>query len=156
MILPFSLEVVPVLWVFWAWAALTVAYFVYGTAKHRHAEPASASPFISERSAQTRRNEISRQRFGPRGWAHMLLANGIGGLLLHLADTGLLWAGAFFAVAGLWLIYDHVATPIALKDIGPGMIEPLDRGYYAVGVAVWVYALACILFPDGKLLSILP
>ena len=156
MTLPFTLEVVPVMWVFWAWAAASIAYFVHGATLRGVPQPASASPFISERSAQVRREEISRQRFGPRGWAHMLFANGIGGLLLYFASAGSLWSAALFAVAGLWLIYDHVATPIALKDIGPGLVQPLDRTYYAIGVAVWVYALACILFPDGRLLSVLP
>ena len=31
----------------------------------RRAEPASVSPFISERSSQARRNEFSRQRLAP-------------------------------------------------------------------------------------------
>lgn len=144
------------MWVYWAWAALCIAYFLHGASTRRIAEPVSVSPFISERSAQARRGEISRQRFGLRGWTHMLFANGIGGVLLYLANAGSLWAAVFFAVAGLWLIYDHVATPIALKDIGPGLVETPDRAYYATGVAVWAYALACILFPDGKLLSLLP
>ena len=156
MTLPFNVEIVPVMWVYWAWAAFSIAYFLHGASTRRVAEPVSVSPFISERSAQARRGEISRQRFGPRGWTHMLFANGIGGVLLYFANTGSLWAAAFFAVAGLWLIYDHIATPMALKDIGPGMVEALDRAYYATGVAVWAYALACILFPDGKLLSVLP
>lgn len=156
MTLPFNIEIVPVMWVFCAWAAFSIAYFVHGAVNRRVEEPASTSPFLSERSAQVRRNEISRQRFGWRGWAHMLLANGIGGLLLYFAGAGSLWAAAFFAVAGLWLIYDHLATPIALRDIGAGMVAALDRTYYAAGVVVWAYALACVMFPGGKLLAVLP
>jgi hypothetical protein len=156
MTLPFSIEIVPVMWVFWAWAALSIGYFLHGASTRRGAPPVSVSPFISERSAQARRGEISRQRFGPRGWAHMLFATGIAGVLLYLANAGSLWAAVFFAVASLWLIYDHVATPIALSDIGSDMVDTLDRAYYATGVAVWAYALACILFPNGKLLSVLP
>lgn len=112
MTLPFSVEIVPVVWVFWAWAALSIGYFLHG--------------------ASARRGEISRQRFGARGWMHMLFANGIGGMLLYFANAGLLWAAAFFAVAGLWLIYDRIATPIALKDIGPG---PSRRSRCSVSMA---------------------
>ena len=63
----------------------------------------------------------------------MLFATGIAGVLLYLANAGSLWAAVFFAVASLWLIYDHVATPIALSDIGSDMVDTLDRAYTQPG-----------------------
>jgi hypothetical protein len=144
--LSLPIEIVPVMWVFWAWAALSVAYFAHGTQRARVAVAPSDSPFVSERSTHARRVELFRQRFGPRGWTYMLFANSAAGVLLYFTTQGKLWAALFFAVAGLWLIYDHIVSPFALRDIASGEIAAQDRAYYAIGVAVWVYALACVIF----------
>jgi hypothetical protein len=151
MTLPFAIEIVPVMWVFYAWAVLSIVYFVNGTQRSRVAVAPSDSPFVSERSTHARRVELFRQRFGPRGWTYMLFANAVGGGLLYFTLEGRLWAAVFLALACLWLIYDHVVSPSALRDIASGQIATQDRAYYAVGVAVWVYVLACASFPGGKL-----
>jgi hypothetical protein len=152
--LTFPIEIVPVMWVFWVWAALSIAYFMYGARRSSIATPPSDSPYISERSTHARRAELARQRFSARGWAYMLFANAIAGALLYLTTSGTFWAAIFLAIACLWLTYDHLVSPNALRDIASGQIAAIDRTYYATGVVVWVYVLACVIFPSGKLIAL--
>jgi hypothetical protein len=149
--LPFAVEVIPVMQVFWAWLGLSLAYFTLGTLRGRIARPASESPFVAERSAHSRRAELFRQRFGSYSWTYMLVANSISGVLLYLATAGSYWGAVLCAVACIWLVYDHLASPLALHDIASARFNALDWTYYALGVAMWAYALACVVFPAGEL-----
>jgi hypothetical protein len=147
----FAVEVIPVMQVFSAWFGLSLAYFTLGTLRTRIARPASESPFVAERSAHARRTELFRQRFGSYSWTYMLVANSIAGTLLYLASAGSYWGAVLCAAACIWLIYDHLASPFALHDIASARLNALDWVYYALGAAVWIYALACVVFPSGEL-----
>jgi hypothetical protein len=140
------LEVVPVLWVFWGWVALSLAYFSLGAALDPAKEAPQVSPFETERSAQARYREMQKKRFGWRGFAYLIFANAAGGVLLYLATAGKVWAIVLFAPVCLWLIYDNASTPFALREMHPRLVNTLDWTYFAIGVVIWVYAFACIEF----------
>jgi hypothetical protein len=142
-----SVELIPVMWVFWAWAAFSVVYFAFGAARSRVEEAPVVSTFVSEREAHARYRELARNRFGGRPLAYLVLANGLGGTLLYAARTGQPWAVALFTLACAWLLYDHATSPRALRELHPRLVTSLDWTYYGIGFGVWLYALACIAVP---------
>lgn len=149
---PHAIEIVPVMWVFYGWLALSAAYFLHGIARATEPAAASASPFAAERSAQARAAEIVKARFGGSGWANLVFANAVAGALLYYATQGNLWAAVFCALACLWMIYDCASSPLILRQLGASQVDALDWVYYGAGVVAWAYVLACLAlrgFPDA-------
>jgi len=140
-----QIEVVPVIWVFAGWAAVTAAYFVAGARAGAVAAPASTSPYLSERAAVERLHELSRSRFGAKSVTYQVFVNGCGALLLvFFVLQGKLWAGLFFVPLGLWMIYDSLSSPFLLRELHPRLVGAPDWAYFLTGIAVWAYCLACV------------
>jgi len=140
------MEAVPVMWVFWGWVALTLGFFMQGYGRARSLPPVNpASVMRPERiTREMRFAELYRQRFGWTAFGYLVLAYGLAGVLLFFAREGNAQVAALFALACLWLIYDHASTPFALRGLDPRLDDALDWIYHACGVLVWVYALAWV------------
>jgi hypothetical protein len=147
---PAALEVVPVMWVFWAWAAFTTAFFAIGAAKCRlnlpplGPEPSARDMLASAQEAETKFRATYKKRFAWSELRYLVMANGAGGFLLYFANAGVIWAIVFVALVGLWLVYDDATAPFSLRQMNPRLVETLDWVYYHSGAAVWSYCLACI------------
>jgi hypothetical protein len=147
---PTAIEFVPVMWVFWAWAGFTLAFFAIGAAKCRlnlpplGPEPAGRDKLPGEQRAEAKFRDTYRKRFSWNELVYLVLANGAGGFLLYFANAGVLWAIVFFALACLWLIYDAASAPFAFRQMNPRLVETLDWVYFMTGAVAWTYCLACI------------
>ena len=147
---PTAVEVVPVVWVFWAWAVFTLAFFAIGAAKCSlnlpplGPEPSTRERLANEAAAETKFRDTYRKRFALSELPYLVLANGAGGFLLYFANAGVIWAIAFFALVSLWLIYDAASTPYAFRQMNPRLVETFDWVYYVTGTIAWTYCLVCI------------
>jgi hypothetical protein len=147
---PTAIEIVPVLWVFAAWLGATLAFFANGITICRlnlpplARDPAADARFYSERESETKFRETYLKRFASSEVLYLLMFNGAGGCLLYVADEGVLWAAAFFALVAAWLIYDYASAPATLNEMNPRLVGNLDRVYFYGGALVWAYCLACI------------
>ncbi len=147
---PAALEVVPVMWMFWAWAVFTLVFFAIGRAKCSlnlpplGPEKAAREWLTSEREAETKFRDTYRERFAWNELLYLVMANGAGGFLLYFATGGVIWAVVFLFLAGLWLIYDNATAPFSLRQMNPRLVETLDWVYFESGAVVWIYSLACI------------
>jgi hypothetical protein len=147
---PAALEVVPVMWVFWAWAVFTIAFFAIGTTKCRlnlpplGPEPSAREMLTNAREAEIKFRDTYKRRFAGNELLYLAMANGAGGFLLYFANAGVVWAIVFVALLGLWLIYDNGTAPFSLRQMNPRLVETLDWVYFQSGAVVWIYCLACI------------
>ena len=147
---PSAIEIVPVLRVFGAWIAATLAFFANGITICRlnlpplARDPAADARFFSERESEAKFRDTYRKRFASNELLYLLMFNGAGGSLLYVANEGVLWAVMFFALVDMWLIYDYATVPSALNEMNPKLVGTLDRTYFYAGALVWAYFLACI------------
>ena len=147
---PAALEIVPVMWVFWAWAVAALAFFANGAAICRMnlpplgPGPSTRDMLASERESEAKFRDTYRKRFAWSELPYQVLANGAGGFLLYFANAGVIWALVFFALLCLWLIYDNASAPFSYRQMNPRLVGTSDWVYFLSGAAAWTYCLACI------------
>jgi hypothetical protein len=147
---PSAFEMLPVLWAYAGWIAITAVFFALGMSTCAAnsgplaPDPQSNSMFRSELEGESKFRETYKARFGSQEITYVLLLNGAAGVLLWFADAGKLWAAGILTVLSLWLVYSHARSPFTLRQMNPRLVDSADWAYYLGGALLWVYIAGCI------------